>query len=172
MKVSEIMSKTLTIVEPEATLGEAATMMGERHVGSVVVCEDDRLVGILTERDIVRALSRVPKDRYYTATEMLEDFVSDEGPDDDGPERRRQRGATDDGGRRLPAPPGSGGRPCGRDGIDPRRRGCDGRLGHEQASVHPPALARCWIEPDHGFLRRGRLCICTGIFHRGPALAK
>ena len=58
MKVSEIMSKTLTIVEPEATLGEAATMMGERHVGSAVVCEDDRLVGILTERDIVRALSR------------------------------------------------------------------------------------------------------------------
>jgi CBS domain-containing protein len=58
MKVSEIMSKTLTIVEPEATLGEAATMMGERHVGSVIVIENERLVGILTERDIVRALSR------------------------------------------------------------------------------------------------------------------
>jgi CBS domain-containing protein len=58
MKVSEIMSKTLTVVEPEATLGEAATMMGERHVGSVIVIEDERLVGILTERDIVRALSR------------------------------------------------------------------------------------------------------------------
>ena len=58
MKVSEIMSKTLTVVEPEVTLGEAATLMGERHVGSVVVSEDDRLVGILTERDIVRALSR------------------------------------------------------------------------------------------------------------------
>ncbi len=58
MKVSEIMSSTLTIVEPEATLGEAATMMGERHVGSVIVTEEDRLVGILTERDIVRALSR------------------------------------------------------------------------------------------------------------------
>jgi CBS domain-containing protein len=58
MKVSEIMSKTLTIVEPEATLGEAATMMGKRHVGSVIVIEEDRLVGILTERDIVRALSQ------------------------------------------------------------------------------------------------------------------
>jgi CBS domain-containing protein len=58
MKVSDIMSKTLTIVDPEATLGEAATMMGERHVGSVIVLEDERLVGILTERDIVRALSR------------------------------------------------------------------------------------------------------------------
>jgi CBS domain-containing protein len=57
MKVSEIMSTLLTIVEPETTLGEAATLMGERRVGSVLVCEDDRLVGILTERDIVRALS-------------------------------------------------------------------------------------------------------------------
>ncbi|HJT37386.1 MAG TPA: CBS domain-containing protein [Actinomycetota bacterium] len=57
MKVSEIMSTTLTVVEPEVTLGEAATLMGERHVGSVIVCENVRLVGILTERDIVRALS-------------------------------------------------------------------------------------------------------------------
>jgi len=31
------------------------------------------------ERVIIRGLSRVPKDRYYTATEMLEDFVSDAG---------------------------------------------------------------------------------------------
>ena len=31
------------------------------------------------ERVVVRALSRVPKDRYYTATEMLEDFVADAG---------------------------------------------------------------------------------------------
>ena len=31
------------------------------------------------ERVILRALSPVPKDRYYTATEMLEDFVSDAG---------------------------------------------------------------------------------------------
>ena len=57
MKVSEIMSTTLTTIEPESTLGEAATIMGERKVGSVLVCEDDQLVGILTERDIVRALS-------------------------------------------------------------------------------------------------------------------
>ena len=57
MKVSEIMCTTLTVVEPEVTLGEAATLMGERHVGSVIVCENVRLVGILTERDIVRALS-------------------------------------------------------------------------------------------------------------------
>ena len=57
MKVSEIMSTSLTTVGPESTLGEAATLMGGHQVGSVLVCEGEQLVGILTERDIVRALS-------------------------------------------------------------------------------------------------------------------
>lgn len=36
-------------------------------------------IPVAVERVIMRALSRNPKDRYYTATEMLEDFVSDAG---------------------------------------------------------------------------------------------
>ena len=57
MNVADIMTTNLCNVDPESTIGEAATLMGERHVGSVVVLESERLVGILTERDIVRALS-------------------------------------------------------------------------------------------------------------------
>lgn len=57
MKVSEIMTTSLCSVDPEATIGEAATLMGERSIGSVLILEQDQLVGILTERDIVRALS-------------------------------------------------------------------------------------------------------------------
>jgi CBS domain-containing protein len=56
--VNEVMNTRLTTCDPEATVGEAATLMGERHVGSVLVCEEERLVGIITERDIVRALSQ------------------------------------------------------------------------------------------------------------------
>jgi len=58
------------------------------------------------ERVIIRALSRVPKDRYYTATEMLEDFVSDAGTfqvlaaaptvTESGFERRLRRALGDD----------------------------------------------------------------------------
>ena len=58
------------------------------------------------ERVIMRALSRVPKDRYYTATEMLEDFVSDAGTfqvlaaapvvTESGFERRLRRALGDD----------------------------------------------------------------------------
>ena len=58
------------------------------------------------ERVIIRALARVPKDRYYTATEMLEDFVSDAGTfqvpaaapamTESGFERRLRRALGDD----------------------------------------------------------------------------
>jgi CBS domain-containing protein len=54
--VGEIMSTGLFAIEPATTVAEAATVMGERRIGSALVMESDRLVGIFTERDIVRAL--------------------------------------------------------------------------------------------------------------------
>ena len=57
MNVSEIMSSDLCTVEVEATVADAATLMGENAVGSVMILDGERLAGILTERDIVRALS-------------------------------------------------------------------------------------------------------------------
>ena len=56
--VGEIMTKELVTVKSGATVAEAATVMGERKVGSALVIDDEELVGIFTERDIVRALSQ------------------------------------------------------------------------------------------------------------------
>jgi CBS domain-containing protein len=56
--VREVMSTSLITVPPTATVAEAATVMGERRVGSALVMEGNRLAGIFTERDIVRALSQ------------------------------------------------------------------------------------------------------------------
>jgi CBS domain-containing protein len=56
--VGEIMTKELITVESGATVAEAATVMGERKVGSALVIDGGELVGIFTERDIVRALSQ------------------------------------------------------------------------------------------------------------------
>jgi CBS domain-containing protein len=56
--VGEIMTKELVTVESGATVAEAATVMGERKVGSALVIDEGALVGIFTERDIVRALSQ------------------------------------------------------------------------------------------------------------------
>jgi CBS domain-containing protein len=57
MNVGELMSKPVCSVDPESSLAEASTVMGERHVGSALVLEGGRLIGILTERDVVRAMS-------------------------------------------------------------------------------------------------------------------
>lgn len=44
-------------IEPATTLGEAARLLGERRIGAVVVTRGDRrIAGILSERDIVRAI--------------------------------------------------------------------------------------------------------------------
>jgi CBS domain-containing protein len=50
------MTTGLFSIEPTTTVAEAATVMGERRIGSALVMDGDRLMGIFTERDIVRAL--------------------------------------------------------------------------------------------------------------------
>jgi CBS domain-containing protein len=54
--VGELMSSEIVAVEPTATVAEAATVMGSRRVGSVLVIQDGELVGIFTERDVLRAV--------------------------------------------------------------------------------------------------------------------
>jgi CBS domain-containing protein len=56
--VGDVMTRDVLRVDPSTTVAEAATMMGERRIGSALVMEDQRLVGIFTERDIVRALGQ------------------------------------------------------------------------------------------------------------------
>jgi len=53
--VAEIMSRPVVTAGTDDTVADAATRMREQKVGSVVVVEGDRPVGILTERDLVRA---------------------------------------------------------------------------------------------------------------------
>ena len=55
--VGEIMSRGLLSIDAAASLAEAARRMSERHVGAVLVMEGERLRGILTERDVLRAVA-------------------------------------------------------------------------------------------------------------------
>ena len=56
--VETIMTGDLLRVDAAASLGEAARAMDARRVGAALVFEAERLVGILTERDILRAVAR------------------------------------------------------------------------------------------------------------------
>lgn len=55
--LGELMSRDLVAVAPEDTLGEAAERMAASDVGSAVVLEHGRLIGILTERDLLKAVA-------------------------------------------------------------------------------------------------------------------
>jgi CBS domain-containing protein len=55
--VANHMSRDLLTVKPEERLGEAAKRMVGRGVGAVIVTEDERLIGILTERDLLKAVA-------------------------------------------------------------------------------------------------------------------
>ncbi len=52
------MSREVLSVAPEDTIGEAAQRMADANVGSSVVLEHGRLIGILTERDLLRAMAQ------------------------------------------------------------------------------------------------------------------
>ena len=52
------MSSDLLSVETSASILEVAQRMVDRNVGAVLVLDDGRLAGILTERDVLRAVAR------------------------------------------------------------------------------------------------------------------
>lgn len=58
MRVSDVMVTDVVTVRPDQSLGEAARLMMTRRVGSLPVVEEGRLVGILTETDMLRTIVR------------------------------------------------------------------------------------------------------------------
>lgn len=64
MRIEEIMTSDVETCMPESTLQEVASKMREINVGSIPICEENRLVGIVTDRDIViRAIAeQIPSD--------------------------------------------------------------------------------------------------------------
>jgi CBS domain-containing protein len=59
MQVKAIMTTTVETVGPDTSLQEAAERMKTLDVGPLPVCDGDRLVGMITDRDIaVRAVSQ------------------------------------------------------------------------------------------------------------------
>ena len=53
MSLERICSKAVVTISPVATVLEAAKLMHSKHIGSLVVIDDVRPIGILTDRDIV-----------------------------------------------------------------------------------------------------------------------
>jgi CBS domain-containing protein len=71
--VRDHMSSDLLTVESSLSIVEVAQRMVERNVGAVLILKDGRLAGIMTERDLLRAIARGLRDDAIVADCMTRD---------------------------------------------------------------------------------------------------
>ena len=100
-EVKEIMSRDIVTIAPEASMAEAAGIMGEKHIGSLIVTKYDTPVGIVTERDLLSKVLALGKDlreeKVESCNVVSANYDRTSGQDkgsrsDDGPEERQTRG--------------------------------------------------------------------------------
>jgi CBS domain-containing protein len=77
------MSTSLHTVGPETTVGEAVALMAQYRVGSTIVMDGNRLAGIFTERDTVRAISQAHDAPGHEVSSWMTKDPMTVGPDDD-----------------------------------------------------------------------------------------
>ena len=70
MRVKEIMKKAVTITD-DRTLQEAAKSMTSKGIGCLVVTGEDGVIGILTERDILKQVSNDPGSLDKSVKEVM-----------------------------------------------------------------------------------------------------
>lgn len=72
MNIKDIMSKDVEIVSPDTLLHEVAKKMQASDCGSVLVGENDRLVGVITDRDLaLRCVARSHDPSETTADQVM-----------------------------------------------------------------------------------------------------
>ena len=72
LTVREIMTWAVITVRPESGIRQTARLMHEQKVGALPVVEDGRVVGMLTERDVLRAFEALIRDRVTSVRPMAE----------------------------------------------------------------------------------------------------
>jgi CBS domain-containing protein len=73
MKVKDILTKDPHVIRPDAMICEAAIMMKKCDIGMLPVCDGQRLVGTITDRDLaVRAIA----DGYDPLRTRVEDIMT------------------------------------------------------------------------------------------------
>lgn len=70
--LADIVKPDFLTVAPEDTLGEVAERMTSKNVGAVIVKDHGRLIGILSERDMLRAMAA----RVHTSDARVRQFMT------------------------------------------------------------------------------------------------
>jgi len=81
--IKEVMTRDVRACEPNATVADAAKVMAQEDVGPVPIVEDGRLVGIVTDRDIVvRVVAEGRDPNATTVREIASTELVTVSPDD------------------------------------------------------------------------------------------
>lgn len=70
-RISDIMTRDVMTVAPNETIRRAAQMMDELNVGSIPVCDGQKLVGMVTDRDITIRATSAGRDPEGTAVQEV-----------------------------------------------------------------------------------------------------
>jgi len=81
MKVRQVASSAVVTVGPMQSLREAAQVMARHRVGSAVVQDAEQLIGILTERDVLKAVAAGAAPDGVLVQEVMTADVVTVGPD-------------------------------------------------------------------------------------------
>lgn len=65
-RISEVMTRQPRVIQPDATVADAATIMRRLDVGALPVCDGSRLIGMLTDRDITTRATAEGRDPFLT----------------------------------------------------------------------------------------------------------
>ncbi|MEM5829340.1 MAG: CBS domain-containing protein [Candidatus Aenigmatarchaeota archaeon] len=57
MLIKDVMNRSVVVVKPNISLRGASKLMCEKHIGSLIVVENEEIVGILTQTDILKAVA-------------------------------------------------------------------------------------------------------------------
>jgi len=58
MLVKDVMKREVIAINPDISIREASKVMSQHNIGSLLVLDDEKLVGILTERDVLNLVAR------------------------------------------------------------------------------------------------------------------
>ena len=81
MKLGSLVGGSATVIGREATVAEAAEALINDGVGSLAVVEGRQLVGIFTERDVVRAVAEGVDPEEESVADWMSDTPDTFGPD-------------------------------------------------------------------------------------------
>ncbi|MEM0473170.1 MAG: CBS domain-containing protein [Candidatus Aenigmatarchaeota archaeon] len=83
-QVKDVMNPQVVVAKPHATIKEAAEIMSQMRIGSLLVMENDKVLGIVTESDIIGKIVATKKDpEKVRVSDIMSSKVISISPEDD-----------------------------------------------------------------------------------------